>query len=1033
MFIQGSRVRVKTAPEKIGTITGKTKERAGRIRYEVDFSTQREYILEGTLETVSDDLDIFDLLDLNRFGSVLNLRSVITHTRLTGRLADVIYSMETSNTEFLPYQFKPVLNFLDSPSKGILIADEVGLGKTIEAGLIWTELRSRFDAKKLLVICPAVLREKWQDELGRRFGVKAEICSPNELLRLIQRQRAGDIEDFAAIVSMQGARPPKKWKEKENIKKHSAELARYLSDIDPGNPIFDCVIIDEAHYLRNPQTQLHEFGRIVREVSEYLILLSATPIHLRSDDLFHLLYLIDSENFRYVYTFKEILTANAPLIKLADALRREPMSQVDFKSHLSRCLNHYLLKSNRQLKQLMQHSPNDVALADPTQRERYATKIERVNLLARVVSRTRKRDVQTERVVREPKAPIIQMTDAEKAFYDEVTFRVRQYCMESDLVEGFILATPQRQMCSSIPAAFRAWRLAQDESDDDFFDDYDVFQDEDKNRRKAGPLVRELASAVASIASYEELKSGDSKYKALLQGLRDYWSDYPYKKVVLFSYYRETLRYLHERLQQDQISSILLMGGMRESKQKMIEKFRDDVNTKILLASEVASEGVDLQFSSFLINYDLPWNPMRVEQRIGRIDRIGQEANRIHIWNFFYSQTLDDRIYNRLFLRLGIFQQAFGDIEAVLGEKINALTQYLLSHDLTPEQESKRIEDAQIAIARTAREQEELEEEAAHLAAYGDYVLNQVKAARQMRRYIDAKNLWIYVRDALLRDFPGTEIIRIKDDPLTAEIALSQSAKVEFQHFLEKSKLQGKTRLVRGVGNARLVCVFSSKVSFATAKHEVVNQHHPLVRFITARLKDQCFYPLAAARISSVDAPWFTNGTYMISTQIWSTTGARTVEKLIFKGVDLKSNVFLSDDQAERLLNSALEYGEDWPASQTLIDPHISIEKYQDLLDRFDDEFSEYAEDMKMENKDRVDQLIKALVDKVQSQIEQEESTISQLDYSGKTKTIPARRGKIKKLEEYRDMQKAVFEKKIAISSEQKNIITVIIHVGSKV
>ena len=1032
-FETSSRVCVRTAPEKIGTITGKTRERAGRVRYEVDFGSQREYHAEHTLEPVAQHLDTFDLLEAGKYGNVVTLRSAITHTRLTGRLADVIYSMETSNTEFLPYQFKPVLNFLDSPSKGILIADEVGLGKTIEAGLIWTELRSRINASKLLVLCPAVLREKWQDELARRFGVKADICSAKELHQVLKRHHAGDIDEFAAIVSMQGARPPKRWEDDERIKTGSAELARYLSSLEPGQPIFDCVIIDEAHYLRNPMTQLYELAQLVREVAEHLLLLSATPIHLRSDDLFYLLSLIDSENFRYVQAFHDVLTANAPLIRLADDLRRQRLSHDEFHERLVACRSHRMLISNRQLKHLISNTPDDATLADPVQRERLANRIERVNLLARIVSRTRKRDVQEDRVVREPLAPTVTMTETERAFYEEVTNNVRRYCADGDLSEGFILTMPQRQMCSSIPAAFRAWRSkAALDDDDDWFVDEDDLDVEGKRRRKAGPLIRELSSSVANIASFEELRAGDSKYRVLVSRVKEYWKEYPEKKVILFSYYRETLRYLYERLSADGVACVIIMGGMRESKQATIEKFRDDDKARILLASEVASEGVDLQFSSFLINYDLPWNPMRVEQRIGRIDRIGQEADRIHIWNFFYSNTIDERIYKRLFMRLGIFRHAFGDIEAVLGEKIQELSYFLLSHDLTTEQEEQRIEQAGLAIARTAREQEELEEEAAHLAAHGDYVLNQVKAARQMRRYIDAESLWRYVRDALTQDFPGTDMIRVQDDPLTAEIGLSQNARVELQHFLELSKLQGKTRLVHSRTDARTRCVFSSKVNFATASHEVVNQHHPLVRFITGHLKDKTFHRLVAARVAPVDAPGIENGTYLVTTQRWSTSGARTLEKLVFKGIDLSSANELTGDQAESLINAAAQHGDEWAASRSKVDRDIAVDRYDALLNQLDDEFDQYAQEMKWENNDRVDQLIRTLTDKVESQIAQGESTIAELDSQGKTRTIPARRGKIRKLEEYRDMQQALYEKKRAISVEPDNVITVAIHVGAK-
>ena len=118
----------------------------------------------------------------------------------------------------------------------------------------------------------------------------------------------------------------------------------------------------------------------------------------------------------------------------------------------------------------------------------------------------------------------------------------------------------------------------------------------------------------------------------------------------------------------------------------------------MMLSSEVASEGVDLQFSRLLVNYDLPWNPMRVEQRIGRLDRIGQTSSQITIWNIFYEDTIDERIYTRLYERLDIFRRALGDLEAVLGDEIRKLTEAPLFGKLTPEQEEARIVQTEQAL-----------------------------------------------------------------------------------------------------------------------------------------------------------------------------------------------------------------------------------------------------------------------------------------------------------------------------------------------
>ena len=145
----GDQVRIKSAPDKIG-VAIRPIESGGVVRYYEGSEGPPQRLPQGNLEVVSDD-ETTESPANGQFGGIKTLRLAITHARLTGRLADIVYSMESTNTEFFPYQFKPVLNFLDSPVDGILIADEVGLGKLIEAGLIWTELKARLDANRLLM------------------------------------------------------------------------------------------------------------------------------------------------------------------------------------------------------------------------------------------------------------------------------------------------------------------------------------------------------------------------------------------------------------------------------------------------------------------------------------------------------------------------------------------------------------------------------------------------------------------------------------------------------------------------------------------------------------------------------------------------------------------------------------------------------------------------------------------------------------------------------------------------------------------
>ena len=214
MLKAGDKVRLKSDPTRIGILSGDEQVWGGIRRLLVSFDDEDQFLPEGALELVDGGpVNPFVMLQKGQYGHVGDLRGALTFYRLSGRLANLIYSMDTTNTDFYAYQYKPVLNFLDSPCGGILIADEVGLGKTIEAGLIWTELRSRADAQRLLVLCPAMLREKWEDELLFRFGIQAHQYNAGDILKAIKKYRSGDQESFSMIASMQGVRPPRGWKE----------------------------------------------------------------------------------------------------------------------------------------------------------------------------------------------------------------------------------------------------------------------------------------------------------------------------------------------------------------------------------------------------------------------------------------------------------------------------------------------------------------------------------------------------------------------------------------------------------------------------------------------------------------------------------------------------------------------------------------------------------------------------------------------------------------------------------------------------
>jgi len=233
----GTRVRDTHNPGRIGIVTNSPpRERPSGLQWQVLWTDQSvSYEYEETLETVDTTafLDPYELVRMGRFGRADDLRRNLTFVHLTGRLANLVYSMGITNTDFYPHQYRPLLTFLDSPTTGILIADEVGLGKTIEAGLIWTEYRARYDARRLLIVCPAMLREKWRDELDNRFGVRADIVNAKQLLEELKRPEGAGRGERAWIVSYNAARPPRRWdRAKESSQKDSSPATQLAVRLD---------------------------------------------------------------------------------------------------------------------------------------------------------------------------------------------------------------------------------------------------------------------------------------------------------------------------------------------------------------------------------------------------------------------------------------------------------------------------------------------------------------------------------------------------------------------------------------------------------------------------------------------------------------------------------------------------------------------------------------------------------------------------------------------------------------------------------
>lgn len=1023
----GQRVRLKSNPSRIGVLSGQTTGNPASPRWQVIFPDRTEFVPGLALEPVADagSNPFADMRQL-RFGRPRDLRSALTHARLGGKLADLIYSLYTTNTDFYAYQFKPVLSFLDSPSRGILIADEVGLGKTIEAGLIWTELRSREDARRLLVLCPAMLQDKWKQELADRFGVDARKCNAQDAVEVLEQAAGNPRAAFAVIASMQGLRALADVEDEEDEQSLAARFRRIADDSAGEEAPLDLVIVDEAHYMRNPETQTAKLGQLLRRMAGNLVLLSATPVHLRNSDLFHLLNLVDSDSFPHEWSFDHALQQNAPLIELRDLLLRGSPDLMAIEAALEEVRTSEIADRSEALRFLLASPPDETSLKDVSRRLALAEQIDRINPITKVVTRTRKRDVHERRVVRQPVALRADMAPVEAEFYDQVTAAVRKYCRDLDMAEGFLLTIPQRQMCSSMAAACRSWsrrsRDLEQEIDQilwDAFGDDPSFDSKAGKRVNADSLIAQLSRIAREVGDFAALSRHDSKFEKLRDQLLEYWKRTSGAKVVLFAYFRDTLTYLAERFAEIGVDSVVLMGGM--DKPSALARFKAPDGPRLLLASEVASEGIDLQFSALLVNYDLPWNPMRIEQRIGRIDRIGQKAERIVILNLFLGGSLDERVYVRLFERLRIFERALGSIEGILGEMIREMSFDLLRHDLSDEEENEVIEQTRVAVEQRARIEDSLEQEAGRLVAHGDYLQQRIAAARQLNRYVTSEDLQSYVSDFIDEYCQGAQLVRTRDgDPPVWEIDLGPAVRADFADFLEKERLQGRTRLAVAA-SGRQPCVFENVLKRSRTDAESISQYHPLIAFVRRRLDAEERHRSAAVsamRLASTEETGATAGVHVFAVHRWSLSGEQDSERLAFEAVRLGESRGLDPDSSERLVTVAAMRGHPWPAATGQLDGAAVGDAFDLVTEALDRRYEAFTANAGRENRDRIAFQLDQIDRQEAREIQRLQELIHRLRVQGKTRTIKANEGRLSKVRERAEERRARMRKRRDLAHE---------------
>ncbi len=448
----------------------------------------------------------------------------------------------------LPHQLETAKQVIENMNGKAILADEVGLGKTIEAGLILKEYMIRGLVKKVLILVPASLVTQWAMELNSKFFIPAIT------------QRKSYVWDQCDVVISSI----------DTAKRNPHRDIIYQQD-------YDLIIIDEAHKLKNNKTKNYEFVQNLKK--KFCLLLTATPIQNRIEEIFNLVSLLKPGHLGSETVFYE-------------KYKRD-----------SRSLN-----DDEHLKQLVN----------------------------KVMIRNRRADTGIEWTKRHVETIPIEFSEPERDLYEAITALKG----EGDWVQAstFSVMTLQREACSSREAVFYTLR--------------NMIQKKENPTMVFEEQIQYLIKKVEAITQ----NSKAEKALELIQKIND--------KVIIFTEYRATQMYLQWFLKQHGITSVPFRGGFKRGKKDwMRELFQK--HAQVLIATEAGGEGINLQFCHHIINFDLPWNPMRLEQRIGRIHRLGQEKD-VMIYNFAIKNTVEEHILKLLYEKIHLFEKVIGELDDIL-------------------------------------------------------------------------------------------------------------------------------------------------------------------------------------------------------------------------------------------------------------------------------------------------------------------------------------------------------------------------------
>lgn len=731
-FNPGDIVRLKGDPAKTGAIVSVLKSEHEN-RYQVFHDGAITTCYESQLEAVINTQKRVNIApdELHAAMSALQLRHPSTSH---------LYSLFASRINFVPYQFRPVLKLIQADRPRMLIADEVGVGKTIEAGLILKELQARREIKSVLIICPKplVAERKWQEEM-KRFDERFEHLDGKSLRYCIDETHLDGVwpqKYSRAIVPYSLFDEGLLMGEQQGRKKQLG-----LLDLDPP-PAFDLVIIDEAHAIRNTDTWAYRVARHFCDNAEAVVLLSATPIQLGDNDLYNLLHLIRPDVITSRQDFEHMAEPNPYLNRAIEDARG---AKAEWKNVTKKAVDEALattwgrgvLTHDPRMQQIYDVLTNDDE--SPQSRLMITRQLEELYTFSPFINRTRRRDIGNF-TTRKPETVTVDFTAEQAALHTNLIDLIARILAHrhGDQNLKFMLSTVRRQIASCVfgLAPFLESMLERHLSQLELSE----LDDESNSENVSETLAEFRADVDVLIRQAQAIKGPDPKLEAFLKVIRDK-QKLTNNKLLVFSGFRHTLAYLIERLSREPVRFGLIHGDIpdddrRELRNRFSLAKEDPKAIDVLLSSEVGCEGLDYQFCDGLVNYDLPWNPMRVEQRIGRIDRYGQKSEAVVIYNFITPGTVDADIYERCLLRIGLFRQALGGSEEILGKLTREIKNIAENFSLTTEEQALRFQQLADNEVRIIQEQAKLEEEQSKL-----FGLTQPKRDQDMVK--QASSFWL--------------------------------------------------------------------------------------------------------------------------------------------------------------------------------------------------------------------------------------------------------------------------------------------------